>query len=89
MKKIKRSEVKNPWFKLNRGYLVNGRIPIRWQGYLTIILFLTLNFYSVFYFKFPFGGLENVAGFFAVLLLSTFVFLVIAKKKTRGEKIDF
>jgi hypothetical protein len=83
-KKIKK-HVKSPWFRFNKGYILNGRIPIRWQGYLTIVLLLVFNFYNVFYFGIPYGGYKNTFGFFALMLLSIFIFLVIANKKTKGE----
>jgi hypothetical protein len=85
----KKTNLKYPWFRNNKGFIVNSKVPISWQGYVTLILFLLLNFYSVFYFKIPFGSIDDTLGFFVVLLLSSFVFLVIARKKTRGEISDF
>lgn len=88
-KNKKRIGLRNPWFKRHKGFFANGYTPITWQGYLFLILFLALNFYSVFYFKIPFGNFDEYIKFFVVLLLSIFVFLIVAKKKTVGEEKEF
>ena len=86
VKKVERNlkkNVKNPWFKKNNGLILNGRIPINWRGWVVLIAFLTLNFYNVFYFHVPYGSLNDHFGFLGVLLLSIFIFLLIAIKKTK------
>jgi hypothetical protein len=78
---------KKPWFIKKKYFLLKSIVPITWQGYIMVLVLFALNFFSVLYFKFPFGGFDSSLSFLIVLLLSIFVFLVISKKKTRGEDL--
>jgi hypothetical protein len=80
------SSVKNSWFRKVKGRFFYRRIPITWQGYVLLIALLGLNFYSVFYFNLPWCEFNSILGFLVVLLLSIFVFQVIAIRKTSGDK---
>jgi LPXTG-motif cell wall-anchored protein len=88
MKKVKRIE-KKYWFRKDKGFVFSKRVPISWEGYLLLFAFLAVNFFSVFYFNLPYTDKNSYFGFLIVLLLSSFVFIVISKRKTRGKKKDF
>lgn len=91
MKKNRSEQVKKKkcWFRKDKGFVLSKRVPISWEGYLVLFAFLAVNFFSVFYFKLPYTDFDSYIRFFIVLLLSVFVFIIIAKRKTRGEKKDF
>ncbi|MFA5061161.1 MAG: hypothetical protein WC494_02510 [Candidatus Pacearchaeota archaeon] len=91
MKKTKSQKIKNKkyWFRKDKGFVLSKRVPVSWEGYLVLFALLAINFFSVFYFKLPYTNFDSYIRFIVVLLLSVFVFIVISKKKTRGEKKEF
>ncbi|MFA4960070.1 MAG: hypothetical protein WC548_00200 [Candidatus Pacearchaeota archaeon] len=95
LEKIKETQtpkIPTPWFRKRNGIFSKdigyGWIPITWQGYILLIIFLAINFFSVFYFDIPKGNLDSILSFFVVLFLSIFIFIVIATKKTNNYNIQ-
>lgn len=76
-KKMNRS----PWFK-RRGGDDWGFVPIDWRGYVALILLVGLNVFAANYFNLNDLVLDNYLKMGVVFLLSVFVFIEIAKKKT-------
>jgi len=80
---------KNPWFR-KRVEIGNapgwGWIPINWRGWIALILLIGLNVFAANYFRLNKLVLENWISFGVVFLLSLFVFIMIAQRKTRGVK---
>lgn len=86
MKKAKLNRNKeNYWFREDRAFLFSKRVPISLEGYLLLFALLAINFFSVFYFKLPYTDFDSYIGFLVVLLLSSFVFIVISKRKTKSN----
>lgn len=82
-KKVDR--VKNPWFRNRAGNLEEGWgfIPINWKGYFAMTLLVGLNVFAANYFNLNVLVLDNYLRMGVVFLLSVFIFIEIAKRKTR------
>ena len=78
--------VGKPWFRKRRGLFSKdsgwGWIPISLGGWISLILLISLNVFSAYYFDIDMVE-GNFLAFGSVFLLSIFVFLIIAAKKTR------
>lgn len=85
VKRRKAGKNRNPWFKLRDGSSDGwGFIPINWKGWIAMILLIGLNVFAANYFRLNELVLDNYLGMGVVFLLSIFVFIEIAKKKTKG-----
>ncbi len=77
------------WFRKRRGLfsrdLGYGWVPISWQGYLTIFLFILANILGNLYFGFPYTE-NSVIKFLVMLGFSIILFALIANKKTKNDK---
>ena len=83
-KKVKKKVNRNPWFKLRDGSSDGwGFIPINWKGWVALILLIGLNIFAANYFGLNELVLDNYLSMGVVFLLSIFVFIEIAKHKTR------
>lgn len=86
-KKVKKKAVrvsKNPWFKLRDGSEDGwGFIPINWKGWVALTLLIGLNIFAANYFNLNELVLDSYLSMGVVFLLSIFVFIEFAKKKTR------
>jgi hypothetical protein len=78
----------NPWFRKRAGSLKEdwGFIPINWRGWISLVLLVGLNVFAANYFNLNELVLDNYLKMGVVFLLSVFVFIEIAKHKTRGGK---
>ena len=85
MVKKKKSITKNPWFLKRAGSLKAGWgfVPVNWKGWVAILLLLGLNIFAANYFNLNELVLDNYLKMGVVLLLSVFVFIEIAKNKTK------
>ena len=79
---------KNFWFRKRKGLfskdLGYGWIPISWQGYLIIFLFILANIFGNIYFGFPYSQ-NSIINFFIMLGFSIILFAIIAKFKTKND----
>ncbi len=83
---VKKKVVKNkfPWFRTRDGSKDGwGFIPINWRGWIALILLIGLNIFAANYFSLNELVLDNYLRMSVVFLLSIFVFIEIAKKKTK------
>jgi hypothetical protein len=83
-KKVDKKVKKNPWFKKRAGNLKEGWgfIPINWKGFVALALFFGINLFAVNYFDLNALVFDNWSKFGVVFLLSLFVLIEFAKKKT-------
>ena len=81
---------KSPWFKRRNESLESGWgfIPINCKGWIALILLVGINVFSSQYFDIMNSSFIEVSNFLVVFLLSLMVFILIAKKKTRGVGND-
>lgn len=74
------------WFRKRKGLfskdLGYGWMPVSWQGYAMIFLFILINLLGILYFGFPYRE-NSVVNFFITLILSIIIFSIIAKNKTK------
>ncbi len=83
-KKVKKQTNRNPWFRFRAGSKDGwGFIPINWKGWIALILLIGLNVFAANYFNLNEIVLDNYLSMGVVFLLSIFVFIEIAKHKTR------
>lgn len=78
--------VKNkfPWFRARNGSKDEwGFVPINWKGWIALILLIGLNMFAANYFNLNEIILDSYLKMGVVFLLSMFVFIEIAKKKTK------
>jgi hypothetical protein len=61
-----------------------GFIPINWKGWIALILLIGLNVFAANYFNLRELVLDSYLRMGVVFFLSIFVFIEIAKKKTRA-----
>jgi hypothetical protein len=82
--------VKNPWFMKMPGSKRHewGFIPINWKGAIALTLLIGINIFAANYFNLNILSFDNWSKFGVVFLLSFFVFIEIAMRKTRREKDD-
>ncbi|MFH0808581.1 MAG: hypothetical protein V1888_03115 [archaeon] len=89
--KTKKSAVKKfrvvnyPWFR-RRDIKSNdewGFTPLNWKGGVTLLLLLGLNIFAANYFKLQEFVIDSYLKMGVVFFLSLFIFIEIAKKKTR------
>jgi hypothetical protein len=83
-----KKKTKSAWFKRRRGNLKSewGFIPITWRGYVALLLLVGINVFSAQYFMLCDMILDSWLSFGIVFLLSLFVFIMIAKRRTEGVK---
>lgn len=80
---------KNPWFRRRSGSEDGwGVVPINWKGYVALILLVGINAFAANYFNLNSLVLDSYLRMGVVFLLSIFVFIEIAKRKTMGGKND-
>jgi hypothetical protein len=66
-------------FSKDLGY---GWVPVSWEGYVMILLFILINVFGNIYFGFPYKE-NSIMNFFITLILSIIIFSMIAKYKTK------
>ena len=81
----KRVAKRFPWFRKRDGEGW-GFVPINWKGWVSLGLLIGLNVFAARYFRLNELVLDNYLKMGVVFLLSVFVFIEIAKKKTLGVK---
>ena len=85
--KKKSVKVKDPWFRrrdsIKEGW---GFIPVNWKGYIALIILVGINVFAANYFNLNNLVLDNYLKMGVVFLLSIFVFVEIAKYKTRNGR---
>ena len=88
LKGRKKKVSKNPWFRKRAANLKGdwGFIPINWKGSVALILLVGLNVFAANYFNLNELIMDNYLKMGVVFLLSVFVFIEFAKKKTKGAK---
>jgi hypothetical protein len=73
------------WFRERLGGKAGWSfIPLNWKGCVTLFILVALNLFSAFYFEVNYLILDNWLKMGVVFFLSIFVFIEIAKRKTRG-----
>jgi sensor histidine kinase YesM len=83
-KMVKKKINRNPWFKSRDGSKDGwGFIPINWKGWVALFLLVGLNVFAANYFMLDELVLDNYLSMGVVFLLSIFVFIEVAKKKTK------
>ncbi|MBU2576701.1 MAG: hypothetical protein KKF50_03185 [Nanoarchaeota archaeon] len=91
-KKSVNMDSRNPWFRKRAGAELKkgswGFIPVNWEGTAALVLLVIVNVFAALYFKLYFLEGKLWAKFGVVFLLSMLVFILIAKRKTRGVKDD-
>ncbi|MBT6689876.1 hypothetical protein HN903_00955 [archaeon] len=75
---------KGAWFRKKRKDNDWGFIPINWKGWVAMILLVGLNVFAANYFRLYELVLDSYLKMGVVFLLSIFIFIEIAKKKTRA-----
>lgn len=76
------------WFRKRKGLMTKdlgyGYIPIKWQGWIVLIIWLILVFGAAFYFNLlgKAASLQNGLKFIGVFVVVTVIFVLIAMKKT-------
>jgi hypothetical protein len=74
-------QIRKAWFRKGKGENW-GFIPINWKGWVALILLVGLNVFAADYFNLNNLILDNYLRMGVVFLLSVFVFIEIAKKKS-------
>ena len=83
MVKKKKSVDRNPWFRVRRKGASWGWLPINWKGWVALLILVGFNVFSAQYFNLNLLILDNWLKFGGVFLLSLFVFIMIAKVKSK------
>jgi len=90
VKKVKKKGVsKNPWFRKRKGDLKKswGFIPINVKGWIALILLVAVNVFAANYFDIMNVSFVEVSKFLVVFLLSIAIFVLFAKRRTRGVEV--
>lgn len=89
MKKRKNKVVENFWFKkyAETKSAEWSWIPANWKGWTALILLIGINTFAANYFQINKLLLNSWLKFSIVFLVSLFVFILIAQRKTQGVKI--
>jgi len=84
-KLVKKKKVKNPWFRRRAGSVKKGWgfIPINLEGWVSLLLLIGVNVFAANYFKLNNLLLDSWLSFGVVFFLSIFVFIMIARRKTK------
>lgn len=88
-KKVKRNSKKalSPWFRERIGKKDGWSfVPLNWKGWVSLIILIAVNVFAAVYFDLNYLVLDNWLSMGVVFFLSIFVFIEIAKRKTRGLK---
>ena len=64
-----------------------GWVPINWKGWVALILLVGVNVFAANYFQVNELVVNSLSKFGIVFLISFFVFITIARRKTQGVKI--
>ena len=64
-----------------------GWVPINWKGWVSLILLVGVNVFAANYFQINKMIVSSCFKFGFVFLVSLFVFIMIARRKTRGVKV--
>ncbi len=86
VRKKKKKVVKYPWFRKSQDGDGWGFVPINLKGYVALGLLGGLNIFAANYFNLNNLILDNYLKMGVVFLLSIFVFIEIAKRKTMENK---
>ncbi len=91
-KKVAPMKSQNPWFRKREGADLKkgswGFMPINWKGWLALAFLIILNVFAALYFELYILSGKMWTKFGVVFLLSMLVFILIAKRKTRGVRDD-
>ena len=79
-------ENRSVWFRKRSKWTSDdwGFIPINWKGWVALILLISVNVFAANYFNLNVLVMDSYLKMGVVFLLSVFVFIEIAKKKTRA-----
>jgi len=80
--------ISNPWFQAASGDDNWSWIPVSWKGFVIFVLLLAVNVFAAQYIGINNLTLEGWISFGVVFLLSLFIFVMIAKRKTEGARND-
>ena len=80
---------KNPWFRKREGTLKKGWgfVPINIKGWVALGLLIIVNVFAANYFDIMNAPFEDVSKFLIVFLLSLAIFILFAKRRTKGVKV--
>ncbi|MFH1238087.1 MAG: hypothetical protein ABIH79_02610 [archaeon] len=86
-RKIKKKE--GMWFRkvIESKSAEWGWVPINWKGWVSLILLVGSNVFAANYFQINKLVVSSWSKFGVVFLVSLFVFIMIARHKTRGVKV--
>lgn len=86
---VKKRIPKNPWFRRREGALKKGWgfIPINIEGWVALGLLCGVNVFAANYFDVMNVPFVEVSKFLVVFLLSIVVFILFAKRRTKGVKV--
>ncbi len=87
MKKKVKKVVNSPWFR-NKIKEKHGWsfIPLNWKGWVSLVVLLVVNCFAAIYFNINELLVNSWLRMGVVFFLSIFVFIEIAKRRTRGIK---
>jgi len=71
----------NYWFKKGKGDW--NWVPLNWKGGFALFILFFVNIFASQYFKFMNLGIDGVLKFLVVFFLSLFIFIMVAKHKTK------
>ena len=79
---------RDPWFKRREGNVKSGWGfgPVDWKGGVSLVLLVAVNVFAAQYFDIMNSSFREVSKFLVVFFLSLAIFILIAKKKTKGVK---
>lgn len=84
---MERRVSKNPWFRATNDKALWGCVPINWKGGVALVILIALNVFAAHYFNLNELVFDNYLKMGVVFLLSIFVFVEIAMRKTRGVAV--
>ena len=89
MVKRKKKGEENFWFKkcVEAKGAEWGWVPVNWRGWIALILLVGVNVFAANYFQINKLVLDSWSKFGVVFLVSLFVFIMVARTKTRGVKV--
>ena len=89
MAKKKKKSDGNPWFRksVEKKNVEWGWVPLNWKGWVALILLVGVNVFAANYFQINKLFLDSWSRFGVVFLVSLFVFIMLARRKTLGVKV--
>ena len=89
MVKVKKKSVEDFWFRkcVESKNAEWGWIPINWKGWVALTLLVGINVFAANYFQINKPVVDSWFRFGVVFLISLFVFVMVARRKTFGIKV--